>query len=191
MDRPLRADARRNRERVLTVAQEAFATEGLAVSIPEIARRAGVGVGTIYRQFPTKEALFEAIVVEGMTAILESARSLSTAEDAGAAFFQFVEQATEEGAENGALKDALAGTGYDIKAATSATSEELVKLIESMLRRAQDAGAVRKDVTVTELFALISGVLAATDRNRDRDRKAMRHLLAIVCDGLRTRPAVR
>ncbi len=80
MDRPLRADARRNRERVLTVAQEAFATEGLAVSIPEIARRAGVGVGTIYRQFPTKEALFEAIVVEGMTAILESARSLSTAE---------------------------------------------------------------------------------------------------------------
>ncbi|MBM7788466.1 TetR/AcrR family transcriptional regulator [Tenggerimyces flavus] len=191
MDRPLRADARRNRERVLAVAQEAFATEGLAVSIPEIARRAGVGVGTIYRQFPTKEALFEAIVVEGMTAILESARSLSTAEDAGAAFFQFVEEATEEGAVNGALKDALAGTGYDLKAATSGTAEELVQIIGTLLRRGQEAGAVRTDVTVPELFALISGVLAATATDRNRDRPAMRHLLSIVCDGLRARLAER
>jgi AcrR family transcriptional regulator len=186
MNRPLRADARRNRERVLAVAQEAFAADGLAVSVPEIARRAGVGVGTIYRQFPTKEALFEAIVIEGMTAMLEQARALALADDPGEAFFRFVQQASEEGADNLALKDALAGTGYDIDASTSEITTELMDLIATLLSRAQEAGAVRRDVSVADLLALISGVLTATERNRDRT--AMRHLLAIMCDGLRPRP---
>jgi AcrR family transcriptional regulator len=181
MNRPLRADAQRNRERVLAVAMEAFATEGLAVSVPEIARRAGVGVGTIYRQFPTKEALFEAIVIEGMTAMLEQARELASADDPGEAFFRFVQQAGEEGADNLALKDALAGTGYDINASTSDIAEELIGLIATLLSRGQEAGAVRKDVSVADLLALISGVLTATDRT------TMRHLLAIMCDGLRAR----
>ena len=87
-DRPLRADARRNRARVLDVAREVFAAEGLTVPIDEIARRAGLGIGTVYRHFPTKEALFEAIVldrIERLTALAESAPGA----DPGEAFFDF------------------------------------------------------------------------------------------------------
>ena len=76
--RPLRADARRNRAKVLEAAEEVFASEGLAVPIDEVARRAGVGVGTVYRHFPTKEALFEAIVVARLEALVERAEELGT-----------------------------------------------------------------------------------------------------------------
>lgn len=183
MNRPLRADAQRNRDRVLEVAKEAFTTEGLAVPMPEIARRAGVGIGTIYRQFPTKEALFEAIVLQSMQTVLERARGLLEADDPGEAFFTFVAYATEEGARDSALKNALAGTGYDIEARTSQAGEELRQIISDLLERAQRAGAVRPDVTVADVFALVTGVLAATDRHQDK--QALRHLLAIVCDGLR------
>jgi AcrR family transcriptional regulator len=183
MNRPLRADAQRNRDRVLAVAQEAFATDGLAVSMPEIARRAGVGVGTIYRQFPTKEALFEAIVLQSLEAMLERARAFVGADDPGEAFFEFLLDATEEGARDGALKDALARAGYDIEAAKSHASEEMRQLTGNLLERAQQAGRVRLDVTVADVFALLSGVLAAADRRPDK--KALRHLLTIICDGLR------
>src|SRR5260370_4133101 len=83
--RAMRADARRNRARVLEVAQAVFATEGLAVPIDEIARRAGVGAGTVYRHFPTKEALFEAIVISRVERLTEEGGSLASAEDPGPA----------------------------------------------------------------------------------------------------------
>ena len=92
--RPLRADARRNRARVLEVAQQVFAEEGLAVPIDEIARRAGVGVGTVYRHFPTKDALFEAIIVERLCAVGEAARELARRPGAGRAFFGFFDDVT-------------------------------------------------------------------------------------------------
>ncbi|HWL86935.1 MAG TPA: helix-turn-helix domain-containing protein, partial [Polyangiaceae bacterium] len=95
--RPLRADALRNRQRVLEVAQAVFATEGLAVPIDEIARRAGLGVGTLYRHFPTKEALFEAIVVSRVQHSIDDARALADAADPGAAFFDFLVRVVDEG----------------------------------------------------------------------------------------------
>src|SRR5438876_7565800 len=82
--RPLRADAQRNRAKVLAAAQEAFAAEGIAVPLDEIARRAGVGAGTVYRHFPTKEALFEAVIADRLEHFAEHATSLGTAEDSGA-----------------------------------------------------------------------------------------------------------
>jgi AcrR family transcriptional regulator len=85
--RRMRSDARRNRERVLAAAIEAFAAEGLAVSVHEIARRAGVGTGTVSRHFPTKQALYEAIVLERVGQLVAHARSLSESLDAGEAFF--------------------------------------------------------------------------------------------------------
>src|SRR6516165_10830108 len=88
--KPLRADAERNRRRLLAVAQEVFAAEGLAVPIDEIARRAGLGVGTLYRHFPTKEALFAAIVTERMKAVVDDARSLRDVGDPGEALLGFL-----------------------------------------------------------------------------------------------------
>src|SRR5262249_36623199 len=94
--RPLRADAERNRQPVLEVAQAVFASEGLAVPIDEIARRAGLGVGTLYRHFATKEALYEAILVNRMQALVEEARAAAGAEDPGEAFFEIIGRFIEE-----------------------------------------------------------------------------------------------
>ena len=95
--RPLRADAARNRARVLEVAYETFAQEGLSVPIDEIARRAGVGAGTVYRHFPTKEALFRAIVASRLQRLIDSATPLLEGDDPGAAFFAFLALLVEEG----------------------------------------------------------------------------------------------
>src|SRR5579859_3112251 len=113
----MRADAERNRQRVLEVAQAVFAAEGLAVPIDEIARRAGLGVGTLYRHFPTKEALFEAIVIDRMGALVDA--------DAGEAFFAVLGRVIEEGAVKKDFIDALSAMSTDVKRALGATKEEL------------------------------------------------------------------
>src|SRR5712691_4544222 len=88
--RPLRADARRNRERVLDAARAAFAAQGLSVPLDEIARHAGVGPGTLYRHFPTKEALIEAVVHDRLQGLAADGAALLDAPDPGAAFFAFL-----------------------------------------------------------------------------------------------------
>src|SRR5215467_9547609 len=88
--RKLRADAARNRTRVLEVAYDTFAAEGLSVPIDEIARRAGVGAGTVYRHFPTKDSLFQAIVLTRHERMTAQARQLASARDPGAAFLDFL-----------------------------------------------------------------------------------------------------
>ncbi|HEY1552270.1 MAG TPA: helix-turn-helix domain-containing protein, partial [Kofleriaceae bacterium] len=95
--RELRADAKRNRERVLAIAQQVFAAEGLAVPIDEIAKRAGVGIGTVYRHFPTKEALFAAIVHDRMERLIEYATSLGNAAKPGDALFAVLDRLIEDG----------------------------------------------------------------------------------------------
>src|SRR6476646_1143120 len=89
-DRPLRADAARNRARVLEVAYETFAADGLSVPIDEIARRAGVGAGTVYRHFPTKEALFQAVIADRMRHRIDDGRALLESEQPGQALFSFL-----------------------------------------------------------------------------------------------------
>src|SRR5436190_8854684 len=118
-ERPLRADARRNRARVLEVATEVFEKDGIDVPVEEIARRAGLGVGTLYRHFPTKEALFEAIVVGRMQGLVAEARGrLEALEakrgDAGEAFFAILGRVIEEGALKKDFIDALAGMSFDV-----------------------------------------------------------------------------
>jgi AcrR family transcriptional regulator len=142
--RPLRADARRNRERVLETAFDAFATEGLSVSVHEIARRAGVGTGTVSRHFPTKEALFEAVFVSRVERLVAVARQLSEAEDAGAAFFSFFAAIVAEGAANRGLADALAGAGFDIKTATSEPEHDVMGALGGLLCRAGDPRRSRR-----------------------------------------------
>src|SRR5919112_2327333 len=114
--RPLRADAARNRARVLAVAYQTFAREGLSVPIDEIARRAGVGAGTVYRHFPTKEALFRAIVASRLQRLIDYGTPLLDADDPGAAFFAFLALLVEEGEKDQGLVEALAGVGFDIAA---------------------------------------------------------------------------
>src|SRR6202167_3157820 len=96
--RPQRADARRNRDRVLKAARAAFAAEGSDASLDEIARRAGVGTGTVYRHFATKEALFEAGVFDRIDKLIQEARAFADDLDPSRAFSSFVERLAREGA---------------------------------------------------------------------------------------------
>src|SRR5580692_12944592 len=162
--RALRADAERNREHVLRVAQEVFAAEGLAVPIDEIARRAGLGVGTLYRHFPTKEALFEAIVIGRMQILVGEAREGCSAKDAGEAFFAILVRIAEEGAVKRDFLDALASAGSDVARVLGGLKEELHAAFEHLLKRAQRAKAVRRDVKAREVMALATGALGACKR---------------------------
>jgi AcrR family transcriptional regulator len=182
--RPLRADARRNRARVLEAAETVFAADGLSAPVEQIARHAGVGIGTVYRHFPTKEALFEAILVSRFERLAEEADSLSSARDAGAAFFRLFTRMVEEAAAKKTFADPLARVGVDVKAATSSAGQELRRAFGALLTRAQQTGAVRDDVDVDQAMTVLAGAcLAAEHANWDRHLQA--GALAIVFDGLR------
>jgi AcrR family transcriptional regulator len=183
-ERPLRADARRNRARVLAAADAVFASQGTSASTEEVARVAGVGVGTVFRHFPTKEALLEAVLVERLTGLVERARALAGADDPGAAFFGFLTHVVVESSAKLAYADAVAAAGVDVHQVAAPAGQALLEALGVLLGRAQQAGAVRGDVEAPEVYALLVGVSRAAEQSgwdaRVRDRS-----LAIVFDGLR------
>lgn len=183
--RPMRADARRNRERILEVAFETFATEGLSVPVQEIARRAGVGTGTVSRHFPTKESLFEAVIVKRAEGLAEQAARLARAADPGAAFFEYFALLIAEGAKNLGMAEALMGAGYDLDEACLGNGIDLKGALNDLLVRAQQAGAVRPDVNQDDVKALMTSCLSRPPTNEDpaaRDR-----MIEIATAGLKTR----
>jgi AcrR family transcriptional regulator len=145
----LRADAQRNLDRVLVAASECFAERGVDASADEIARRAGVGHGTVFRRFPTKDALIVAVVAMQMHAVAETAEAALAEPDAGAAFAGFVRDAADAYTRNRALLDAL-----DLCVETP-EFEALVGAVRALVARAQEAGALRRDVTADDVLALV------------------------------------
>jgi AcrR family transcriptional regulator len=160
----LRADARRNRSRVLLAAKSAFAAAGLSVSVDEIAQLAGVGPGTVYRHFPTKEALFAAVVQERLESLAAEARELGTSEDPQTALFTFIHRMVAEAAPKRDLVDALAEAGVSVTAELAGVGASLREEVGRLLTRAQRAGRVRDDVDIDDLMALLSGTMSATLR---------------------------
>ncbi|MEV6136614.1 helix-turn-helix domain-containing protein [Nocardia sp. NPDC051990] len=178
--RPLRADARRNRDRVLAAAQEAFAAEGISVPLDEIARRAGVGAGTVYRHFPTKEALFEAAITDRVERMIAYARELATAADPGKAFFDFLDRMATEGTVKRDLAEAV---GVDSPEHRK-PAHDLRVAIAQLLTHAQQSGAVRRDIDIDDLMRVVKGTfLAANSANTTANQR--RRAFAIVFDGLR------
>lgn len=186
-NRPLRADARRNRDRLLQVARQAFAAEGLSVSLDDIARRAGVGAGTLYRHFPTKEALFEAVVHERLRSLVDQARALGGADDPGAALFEILGRVVADAAAKSDLVDALAGAGIEVRTTVAATAADLRHEVGHLLTRAQAAGTVRGDIDTADLMAVLGGVLLALRHPANKGVDPGRPL-AILLDGLRAAP---
>lgn len=180
----LRADARRNRARILAVAMEAFATEGLSVPVQEIARRAGVGTGTVSRHFPTKEALFEAILLSRAGRLTQEATRMMDASDPGSAFFEFFALLIAEGAANLGLAEALIGAGYDLDEAARRDGVDPMTALGLLLARAQGAGAVRPDVEVADVKALIGGCLARAAGSPDQ--ATLDRMVSIARQGLQT-----
>ncbi len=182
--RRLRADARRNRKRVLDAAREAFASDGLAVPLDEIAQRAGVGAGTVYRHFPTKEALFEAVIFGRLLELSEDARQLAGSADAGQAFFDFAARLVQEGAAKRDLVEALTTAGIDLQVAGSPVAQQFRDAFGELLHRSQHTGAVRDDININDVIAVLTGASLASRRNAEIPVVSDR-VLAIVCDGLR------
>lgn len=180
-DRPLRADAARNRARVLEVAYDTFAAEGLSVPIDEIARRAGVGAGTVYRHFPTKEVLFRAVVEDRIQRIVNEGRELLAVDDPGGLFVFLRSVVLQWGATDRGLADALAGIGIDIKASMPDSEEAFLGILGELLESAQAAGLARRDVDVPDVKAILSGCLAVQGASPDSADR----LTEVVLDGLR------
>jgi AcrR family transcriptional regulator len=178
-ERPLRADARRNRDKVLAAAREAFAASGYGVPLDEIAALAGVGPGTVYRHFPAKEALFEAVVTARVEDLIADARARAGTDDAGGAFFGFLARIAREAAAKRDLPDAIAIAG--------SLQQDLQAALDVLLRNAQEAGAARADISTPELIVLLKGLLRSLQEvSSDTAGPVMRdRMFAVVADGLR------
>jgi AcrR family transcriptional regulator len=181
--RPQRADALRNRARVLEAAESVFAAEGISAPVDLIAEKAGVGVGTLYRHFPTKEKLFEAILIDRIAEIAADARTRVDAEDPGAAFFGFLAHLVEESASKRDLIQALLGAGVEIEVAAADAKRDLEAAVGQLLAVAQRAGAIRGDVSCAVVLSLASATCMAADQPGHGVIPA--ELLTIICDGLR------
>jgi AcrR family transcriptional regulator len=176
-DRPLRADAARNREKVLRAAREVFAESGYGVPLDEIAVRAGVGPGTVYRHFPAKEALFEAVVTARVEDLVADARARAGGADPGEAFFGYLARMAAESAAKRDLPDAISIAG--------SLRDDLNAALDVLLRQAQQAGAVRADVRTADLMVLLKGMFASLADNTDPSLREI--VFAVLTDGLRPR----
>lgn len=184
--RGLRADARRNREKVLGAAQQMFAAEGLAVPLDEIARRAGVGPGTVHRHFSSKEDLYLAVAIDQVEQLAAQAKDLAVNGDPETALFTQLSAMMASGAENVAVKSALAAAEFDLRAAAPSVAEDLTRQVADLLGRAQAAHAVRGDITVEEVMALVAGAFAAIRHaGAESDNGRSTHLARLILDGLR------
>jgi AcrR family transcriptional regulator len=160
--RPLRADAARNRARVLDAARTAFAEAGLDVGVEEIARRAGVGKGTLYRRFPTKEALVCAIFEDILLEFERVSAQALEGDDVAAAFTRFLNTAAEMQAGNQGFYDVVSSVG--LRVITPEQGARFAAAAAGPLKRAQAAGAVRDDLTPDDLLIILQ-MLGPTTRN--------------------------
>jgi AcrR family transcriptional regulator len=188
--RAQRVDARANRGRILDVADEVFGRGGESASTEEVARLAGVGIATVFRHFPTKAALLQTVLVRRFDRLREQAEALLDNPDPGTAFLDFFRHLVADAATKIAIGDALLDAGGDSDGEAHRASNELRAAVGALLRRAQRAGAVRDDVELPEVYALLvatSQAAAGGDLNPEVQARA----LAIVFDGLaaRDRPA--
>jgi AcrR family transcriptional regulator len=181
--RPKRADARRNYEKILATAREAFAEGGESTPLEEIARRAGVGIGTLYRNFPNRQSLLEALYVDEVEEVCRSAAEVDDADP-----WQALTTWIDRFIAYLATKQALAGellNYLDHDAELFKVSRaSLFAAGEPLLKRAQNAGVVRPDVTIAEVIQMMVGI----GKIPTADPRQVEHILKVALDGLRYRP---
>ena len=183
-----RRDAQRNRERLVAAGRAVFTEQGVDASLEEIARRAGVGIGTLYRHFPSREALVAAIFEERIGEVLAAAERAAAAEDAWQGLVGFLEQALQLQADHLALRQlVLRYPQGDAKAA--AARRKIHGLLEELVERARDQGAVRADLNVADLVLVIWSFGPLLEATAGTAPQAWRRHLRIVLDGLRPEAA--
>ncbi|MGI8507001.1 MAG: TetR/AcrR family transcriptional regulator [Solirubrobacteraceae bacterium] len=188
--KPLRADAERNRRRLIDAATTIFCERGLEVSVGEIADSAGVGRGTLFRNFPSKERLIAAIVVQRIRQMIDRGRALLDADDAGEALFGLLDESVGLQQTDRALSDALDDTWLtndEIRAAHS----EMMSVLDALLHRAQAEGSVRDDVGAVDVLMMVKGVCEATRSFQHVDPAIGARQLDLVRAALSGRPERR
>ncbi len=186
--RPLRRDAERNRQRILRAAEEVFASRGFAASLDEIARHAEVGVGTVYRRFPDKQQLIDALFEERFGLFIDVFERALDEPDAWAGLTGALTRICELQAEDRGLMELLHDCTYAGHRA-AAGRERLAPLAAELLRRAQAQGSARPDLEPSDLPVLQVMVMQFADATRDVQPELWRRMLAVVLDGMRARPA--
>lgn len=177
----MRADAQANRDRILAAAEAVFSAAGEAGSTDEIARRAGVGIGTVFRHFPSKQDLIEATLVRHFEGLTEQARALADG-DPAAALRELIEAMVDTGATKLLMIGLLRDSSGTLPEAAVRASQQTRRAVATLLRRAQAAGAIRPDVSVDEVYLLVRGLaLGATRPTKTATR---RKALDIVLAGL-------
>jgi len=190
-ERPLRADARRNRERILAAARTAFAEAGVHAQMEDVARRAGVGVGTVYRHFPTKEALIGELLAQKFRLLLEGARRALDIEDPWEAFAGTLRRNAELMAADATVQDALMRVEADWTYAEEARNE-LKATFSLVIDRAKAAGVIRDDFTIQDVPMLMCGLSSTMAAGPSNERFDWRRHLELMLDGIRAgarRPA--
>jgi AcrR family transcriptional regulator len=169
----LRADAARNRDALLAAARVRFARDGFGVPVEEIAQEAGVAVGTVYRHFPTKDALVDAVIAAAFTELGDAAEAALAAPDPGPAFFAFVRDAGRVMARDRVL--VAAARARPESRHRVPVVRRLFDLTDQLLERARDAGTVRDGIDADDVSALLAGV---------GETAAVERYLDVVCRGL-------
>jgi AcrR family transcriptional regulator len=182
----MRADARRNRERILAAARAAFGETGALTQMDDVAARAGVGVGTVYRHFPTKDALIAELVRQKFEFINRNAEeALEQDGEPFEVFASFVQRTHEAFESDAAAQDALMRVMPVVSAAVVEERERLQRTVQKLIDRAQAAGTMRKDFSAAEMPMLMCGI-SATMANGGPGFDWRRHM-ALVLDALRPR----
>lgn len=184
----LRADAQRNRARIVQAASEAFREEGLEVSVAEIARRADVGSGTLFRNFPTKEDMIEAIVELEVGQMATITAELLELDDPAETFFEFFSKAVRFHYEDRGMLDAMACGILDRPQMAECRSRAMA-LTETVLERAKSAGVVREEISAADMHALASGIaqsvrIAVHDGSEDAESVQAR-FVGVILAGMR------
>ena len=184
----LRSDARRNRERLVASAHELFAASGLDVPVEEITRHAGLGMGTLYRHFPTKEDLIDAVLEDAFTGLLDAAKEAAEAEDAWAGLTFFLERALAEHVGNRGLKDVIAMRAHG-RARTEALRARIRPLLRRLIERAQEQGSLRADFAPEDLPLVFWSADRVIEATAGVSPDFWRRYLALLLDGLRAEAA--
>ena len=183
-ERPLRRDAERNRQRILAAAAALIAEHGLSVSHDQIAAAADVAVGTVYRRFPTKSSLIEALFTGQVDAVVTSARAALQITDPWQGLVTFMTTIMQFQAENRGLRELSSGAPDGLALAAYARTK-IAPVVTELLARARQAAAVRPDVTEQDLALVPIMIGAIIHSARHADPQLWRRALAIVLDGLR------
>lgn len=184
----LRRDAQRNRDRIVASARALFARDGAEPSVEEVTRHAGVGMGTLYRHFPTKDDLLDAVLADAFEELVVAAEHAVAAGDAWAGFTGFLEQSLALHAANRGLKDVLATRGRGLERA-DAMRARIHPLLDLLVERAQEQGALRADFTAEDLPLVFWSCGRVIEASASVAPDLWRRHLGLLLDGLRAEAA--